>query len=330
MRLRKPDETTARGTYAFHGWIVALRPRFMQLARLVPGLVTILITVRAILLAAISLPATTGIIVIGVAVEGYWFPRVAGTISVVWQFASTVGFVAFLWVLVIGKFAATAILKDLTERSGVSFRVPWALITNLSTFSFVVWPVVTSHYGWVVPVVWGLELYAGTRYIAVRKWRLGWSIRRRWPMVWTIIDTTTADPQASFGGGISAFFSQDRSIPRPVFNHPALSWITKWSDYGSITFWIYAPNGTTLQQLEDKQKTIAQQFPFVSWVRLDLSSNEDNSWGRLTFGFSRADSILEGMERAVDIRMGPEPQEADLEEPGMADGEPEETALTAA
>ena len=305
VRILRPGEVTSSGTLVWHGWLVQLRPRVLGVARLFPELVSVAITLRAFLLGAVSLPATSFMFLAAITLEGH-FPKLVLAFEAVLWVLSVQGVLGLVWVLFALRFfswvAARSSKGSIWALPG---QIPWGLVTALGTFTLVLWPIVTSAYGFLVPIVWAVEMALGTvpALIPIRKWRQGWAFRRRWPLVWTMIDSTTADPQASWGGGISAFFSQTRAIPRPIWNHPALSWFMDWGIPGAVMFYVYSPNGTVLAQLQNKHEVIAEQFAFVTSVDIQ-PIRPGSSWGTMTVRFTHDDSVLQGMETDIAAIMG--------------------------
>lgn len=293
--LRRPDEPTRSGMYRWYGWLVALRPRFLRLASIFPAPASSLITFRAVSLYAISMPATTLAILIGLAMEGERFSMLGAGIVLMIEVVRALGVVVTLWAFAVALIA----FRMLAWSSKLDEQVPWSLLTFLATFTFLVWPVLNSHYGrFVIPLVWILEYGAGETIVEVRTWRIGWSFRRRWPMLWTLIDNTTANVQASFGGGISALFARSKALPRPVLNHPATSPIMEF-EYGAVTFWVHAPNGQRLDQLVQLERTIVENFDAITSCVVS-EPPPGSSWARMRIGIIHDDSILEGVEVDMD------------------------------
>ena len=309
MRIRRPDEPTRQGTYRWYGWLVAYRPRLLRLASIFPAPSSTLISLRAIVLYAVSLPATSLAILIGVAVEGERFSILAMVAGIGWAIFQALGFITTLWVTI----AAVLAFRVWRYSSKLDENIPWSAITFLLTFTFVVWPVVTSPYGrFIIPAIWAGELAAGATIVPVRTWRVGWMFRRRWPMIWTIIDNTTANVQASFGGGISAFFARSKALPRPVLNHPAMSPVMEIG-YGFMIFWVHAPNGQRLDQLLDLEQTLVENIDPITSVTVSVPPR-GSSWAQMRIGIIHDDSILEGIEEDINAELFLVPEADDMSE----------------
>jgi hypothetical protein len=109
-------------------------------------------------------------------------------------------------------------------------------------------------------------------------WKLGWSLRSRWPMEWAIAAAKTRPVQAEVGSS-----SETAVVIRQVFDAPKLSW---WPqiDWPAISWWVSPPPGRTFEQFEAVLDVLASNIPNAVGIELEYE-RATSSIGRLSILF---------------------------------------------
>ncbi|MEM9655860.1 MAG: hypothetical protein AAGA65_27490 [Actinomycetota bacterium] len=113
---------------------------------------------------------------------------------------------------------------------------------------------------------------------AVFGWKLGWSLRSRWPMEWAIAAAKTRPVQAEVGSS-----SETAVVIRQVFDAPKLSW---WPqiEWPAISWWVSPPPGRTFEQFEAVLDVLASNIPNAVGIELEYE-RATSSIGRLSILF---------------------------------------------
>lgn len=126
-------------------------------------------------------------------------------------------------------------------------------------------------------------------------WKLGWSLRSRWPMEWAIAAAKTKPVQAEVGST-----SEAAVTIRPVFDAPKLSW---WPqvEWPAISWWVSPPPGRTFEQFDAVLDVLASNIPNAVDIELDYE-RATSSIGRLSILFD--DPLAEPIQPDFDTDPG--------------------------
>lgn len=282
------------GSPVLAGSFVQARPAVLWVVRWFPSLITRLLMLRSMLLAALSSPVTSIVFAVAVVLQvGFvvsWGLRLAGiAVGVLAAAAGAIGVVPLVVLLIAGVFAWKLWLA--AEHPDFDLD-PWIAV---SAACLVVVPVLVSWVGVAVVVAAGVEKVLGVVSPWVRVWQQSWQFRRKWPIVWATITGNTAKPQASHGGGTGLFGSTKRDTPRELLNHPALGLFPDYSVRGSVAWRVFRPNGQLVKRIEELSDTICEQFPAVIRVEVEQETS-GSSFGVMRVWFVEPPSVLDGVE----------------------------------